>query len=485
VATLKCVYTVLGMRRGQVWQLARRLVWVVALGLELKFHAADARQRRSTAKAKSNLAADATQLLRSGRNNEAAAMFDRALAASTGGGSADLHYNRAVALQTVVPPRLEEAVWSWQMSIRLEPDDTPAVTAHTHYTLALGLQGLNRFAEALEPLHEVLARAPDRYALEAQALECSCRHHLAPDEATRKVGPGGSDEYGQALRALHEGALRLCEQAIAFELEEQVSTPATRAFERRGLVMAVHNSHKILGDLSRLSEAQHFMDAALMLTPDHKPIEMAIDRLLPQIHDTNILMHGQDRNVSTLTLLWPTGTEDYDALSHGNVKLGQDGPLLDALLKTFPFALVSHVPGSTPPVLPLYTPVWLSSGNDQPIMNKYLLEAVLRMSSEEPRGAVVSNVGGWQSARNFFETVLPAQKHVDAIRALHVHVLESVKSMISALGLDATDSHVSIRESWANVNQKHDWNEEVRTTAGGRHCCTHRLMCVRLSPLTR
>jgi tetratricopeptide (TPR) repeat protein len=466
------------MRRGQVWQLARRLVWVVALGLELKFHAADARQRRSTAKAKSNLAAHATQLLRNGRNNEAAAMFDRALAASTGGGSADLHYNRAVALQTVVPPRLEEAIWSWQMSINLEPDDAPAaVTAHTHYALAMGLHALNRFAEALEPLHEVLARAPDRYALEAQALECSCKHHLAPDEAKRKVGSGGSDEYGQALRALHEGALRLCEQAIAFELEEQVSTPATRAFERQGLVMAVYNSHQILGDLGRLSEAQHFMDAALMLTPDHKPIEMAINRLLSQMHDTNILMHGQDRNVSSLKLLWPTGTEKDDALSHGTVELGQDGPLL-ASLKTFPFALVSHVPGSTPPVLPLYTPVWLSSRNDQPIMNMYLHEMVLRMSSEEPRGVVVSNVGGWQSARNFFETVLPAQapqKHADAIRALHVHVLESVKSMISALGLNATEAHVSIRESWANVNQKYDWNEEVRATARG---VTHRLMCV-------
>ena len=100
------------------------------------------------------------------------------------------------------------------------------------------------------------------------------------------------------------------------------------------------------------------------------------------------------------------------------------------------------------------------------------------MSSEEPRGVVVSNVGGWQSARNFFETVLPAQapqKHADAIRALHVHVLESVKSMISALGLNATEAHVSIRESWANVNQKYDWNEEVRATARG---VTHRLMCV-------
>ena len=435
----------------------RHPVWVFAFMLMLQV--LDARQRRSTARTATkpnSFAAGATQLLRSGRVDEAAAAFDRALAASSTGGDADLHYNRAVAMQSMVPPRLEEAVWSWQMAISREPASTPVdVAAHTHYHLALGLHELDRFAEALEPLRKALALSPDRYALEAGTLECACSYSLAPEQATEKVGFGGSnDDFARELSASYEQALGLCERAIAFEVEEQVSEQATRAFERRGLAMAFHTSYQILGDLNRLSEAQHFMDAALMLTPSHQPIEMAIDHLRSQMHNADAVMPLGTRSRGNLKLLWPTGLDETGKLKQSHL----------VALKTFPFALVSHVPGSTPPVPPLYTPVWLSTSNDLAIVNRNLVEAVLHMRNEEPRGSVVSNVGGWQSARNFFESASSAQApwaHADAIRALHVLVLENVKHFTAELGLDATTAHISIRESWANVNQHLDWNEDV------------------------
>ena len=59
------------------------------------------------------------------------------------------------------------------------------------------------------------------------------------------------------------------------------------------------------------------------------------------------------------------------------------------------------------------------------------------------------------------------QSYVDAVRALQLHLIEQVGELVASLALDKTATpHVAIRESWANVNAKLDWNDEHDHDAG-------------------
>ena len=235
----------------------------------------------------------------------------------------------------------------------------------------------------------------------------------------------------------------------------------SRVKAQSGLRLAVQSKSLILAELARHSEARHFMDAALLLTPSHEPLVAAVGRLREQLQQTNALIisctaHGE------LQLLWPTETMNYSTGSTAGSKLAQITALND-----FPFALVSHVPGSTPPISPLYTPVWLckSTGSDSDVnvMNAQLLEAVHHMKEDDPSGTIISNVGGWQSSRAFLDppSTLPRSQS-NAIRSLHLHILLQAREFVAAIGLDKVATpYITVRESWANVNHKLDWNDEV------------------------
>ena len=410
--------------------------------------ASDARHKRPRGpsianKSKPDRHLTGLQLLQSNRMAEAANAFDQAIAASSNGGDTNLHANRAVALQSMNPPRLEEAVWSWQMAISREPPSTlPHIAARTHFAYAMGLHGLRRYSDAIEPLQRAYALSPAHFLLEAQGLECDCRYRMSGDGDVHTL----------------EESLSLCEKAIASEVTAEKPQLSPRELKRKGLCLAAYNSGNILRDLGRVSEARNFLNAALMLEGRHVPFETHISQLHMQLRHSNTLPHGE----GVLQMLWPTSLDDAFSL---------------AALQASPFALISHVPGSNPPVAPMYTPVWLSSSTELAVMNEHLLKAVLHMMDEDPRGALFSNVGGWQSRGNFFEYAPPSQSQVDAIRALQLHVFNNVNSLLSQMGRPESSktTRVSVRYSWANVNRKSDWNKEVRRTFQHTQPCSRRM----------
>ena len=174
-----------------------------------------------------------------------------------------------------------------------------------------------------------------------------------------------------------------------------------------------------------------------------EPIAVACGRLREQLQQRTQL--GNFTAPGELQFLWPT-------FENNSAKL----------LADLPFSLVSQVPGSSPPVSPFYTPVWVSTATGLDTMNAYLLDVVHRMKEADPEGVVLSNIGGWHSSRGFLQpsSALP-ESHADAVRLLQLHVLEQVGDLVAALRLDSTATpHIAILESWANVNAKLDWNDE-------------------------
>lgn len=174
-----------------------------------------------------------------------------------------------------------------------------------------------------------------------------------------------------------------------------------------------------------------------------EPIAAVCGRLREQLQQRVEL--GSLTAPGELQFLWPT-------FENNSAKL----------LADLPFSLVSQVPGSSPPVSPLYTPVWVSTAAGLDTMNDYLLDVVHRMKEADPEGVALSNIGGWHSSRGFLQpsSALP-QSHADAVRLLRLHILEQVGELVAALRLDnAATPRIAIPESWANVNAKLDWNDE-------------------------
>ena len=175
--------------------------------------------------------------------------------------------------------------------------------------------------------------------------------------------PGGFLAYYVWLQLLEE-ALSGQQQMLGGEHEETAYTAASLATVRAALEGTPPSSIRYGGDHHGRGE----IEAALNLSPSHRCLASAIAEL----------QDGGAQSLASrcvLHALWPAETTEDS-----------------------PFELVSSVPGSSPPIAPMHTPIWVAEleSNAATELNVQLVRVIQDMRATDPAGVRKSNVGGWQ-----------------------------------------------------------------------------------------
>ena len=371
--------------------------------------------QRGPQQSETELYTKGTDALNRNQLQEALVAFDAAVAVSPIGGKTNTRVNRGLTLQRL--GRYDDALASYDGALSLNSRFLYAL-----YNKGLALRKLGRSKEAVASLREAVAVQPSY----AEAHYDLCAALFETRNPTGDIVGKQTAEH----RAYLEGIIPTCEAAIA---ASQTADGKAMAHETKGLILDV---------LQRRAEATHATATALDLSPSHRSLAVSAQKLrrrvgtAPPASDTAGMLHK----------LWAAGDEPPAGLAHA-----EDLPPHDILAHQFD-----------------YTPLFLveSASAATLSMNSALIDTVHRMMTADPKGGLVSNIGGWQSRKdnNFLEEGGP-----DA-RALHLHILTQVSAFLKALGLPdgagrssagaELEPYVTIREAWANVNGNGNWNHE-------------------------
>jgi predicted TPR repeat methyltransferase len=220
------------------------------------------------------------------RVDEAASLFERAIAGSPGEASA--HNNYGVMLKEL--GRFEDSLGSYERALTLRPD-----YAEAHNNRGLSLQELKRFEDALESYGRALTLKPDY----AEAY----------------------NNRGLALRELKrlEEAQNSCERSLAL---------------RPGFPEACNNLGLILQELRRFEDALDSYERALTLRPDYA--EAYNNRALT-LRELKRFEEALDSHERALTLR-PDFAEAHNARGNTLRALAR----FEDALKSYEFALTVH-----------------------------------------------------------------------------------------------------------------------------------------------
>jgi tetratricopeptide (TPR) repeat protein len=380
--------------------------------------------------------------------------------------------------------RLVEALGSFEQAIETQHPQSWAPDGfnerrNPHFMKGLVLQELQRHPEAVAALQGAVDAMPPGFPEPHASLCATLFAHFQRQLAARQSAQTVADDT-----FLVERVVGHCDNAIA-------ATPPTGMRWEGTLKKALAHAHRtkaqILSSLGRMGEARLSSASALRLAPIHRPLATELEAARAT---TVIAAHG------TLHKLWPIRTV---AEEHG-----PNGP--------DPFALVSTVPGSVPAQKPWYLPMYVSQIDPSlalSSMNDGLVAVVAQLRAQDPVGATVSNAGGWQShtghtqyyegaeAGSFLHTKLVSHSEklrlagflclklnvrgahdcyvysgqggehgTSAVSQLRAHILRQVNDMLtlmrivpqSGVASGGSVPHVSIMQSWANVNNKNHSN---------------------------
>eukprot|EP01048_Picozoa_sp_COSAG05_P004197 COSAG05_NODE_217_length_13794_cov_5.734064_8_plen_470_part_00 len=247
------------------------------------------------------------------------------------------------------------------------------------------------------------------------------------------------------------------------DLADSICDAATQTEKRKSDKSAVFMEWgRMLHHVGQRRKAARSIASGLHLLREHLPLAKEIARMEKRAEAKG------DRSLtgtSKLIKLWPVENGDGVPLPEWWREGADDGPA------AFPFELVSTEPGSTPSARPWFTPVWFSQADseDLHVINHNIFRVIEKiLQATDFESELKSNIGGWQSLdpqRFLQEHSLDQGEHGAAIRALHLFILQQVSEFLSALGVKGEPS-VSIDLSWANLNQKGNWN---KAHVHGRH----------------
>jgi uncharacterized protein (TIGR02466 family) len=435
------------------------------------------------------------------RLEEALSAFTKAISAARSGGPTATRAGAQRGLTLEKLGRLEEAVESYNTVLQFRPTDDPIMLRR-----GLTLNKLQRLDEALESYNAVLKVKPlDPIIFEKGVILGKLGRHdesIASLRASVDVMPPqlrgipephatlcttlwnrissgmhsalasgfhfalASGSHSAAITAYLEDALDSCDKASKpYHGDADMKMDAWRIFH-------LDLKGRILFELRRFAEARHASQEELNLAGSHKPLTTELE--LAKASSTaamSLPSHG------ALHKLWATGVKHDDSI-------------------IYPLPWDTTGDDAFPAFGDEYTPMWIShaSGPIASSLNTELATTVRKMMSESD-GVKKSNKGGWQSfassgnvAASFLEKgAILSDAQGSAVRALRQHILRQVSSFLEELAPPKSTTtigslvfgmpqvFVSIRESWANVNVKGNWNSEhahSKTTLAGCYYVT-------------
>ena len=410
---------------------AARLRWVLRL-LLLAAALGVAHPRKSKRKTKSARRAAAltpehklgAQLFAERRLPEALESFDRAVALG-GAVPKETRELRSRTLGTM--GRLPEALAEIELALEQDPDDDPAWHSHQWFVRGILLQqlGKDRIVESAESMRTAHRLSPDQGRSQPELLVSLCVSHAGLHAVT-----------DQALKMQYlEDGVEFCDAAVA------ASAGSADARTQNGLKAAHLNKGMILMHLNRVPEAWAATDAATSMVADLKPVPAAIEASAASSPFPPPPSQGK------MHKLWPVAAEQS---VYSPAEL--------------PFHLVPDddaAEGAS-----FSTPVWIShaAGANVDSMNAELRRVVHEVRKADPRGNHVSNVGGWQSAKtrgaDFASFLQEQAESSGAARALYAHIVEQLSQFLEQLQIPAQhgEPHVTLKESWVNVNDRGHYN---------------------------
>ena len=409
--------------------LLARVVALLLLGLSLEPRPGDARKSKRAKKPRRHTES-AAQLMQQGAAlgqrqsfEEALALFDRAVQA----GGPTLKEARVMRSRTqAMLGRHAEALDGIDAVLQLEPRD------RNWYLKGLLLQDLNRKQEAVDAMHTATTILPSDDPERSELLVSLCIlmvKHLDAHGCGFGADYAGTAERGsicgRAEQYLQQ-AMAHCEEAVAIENARPSQDPASRTTKA-----ATHARGRILHALGRPDEARKELEVVADMNAGLRPLADEIALAGTQPWPSQGVLHR----------VWPVDASGAENL-----------PWSD---QPWALRMVSSELGSSPPQFPWFTPIWTAkvSGGEVARTNDLLAQVARVMEAEDPRGATKSNAGGWQSKGVFLES------QAEAVRGLRAHILRQLAALLQELQITGTP-HVSIGESWANINRKGDWNRE-------------------------
>jgi tetratricopeptide (TPR) repeat protein len=425
------------------------------------------------------------------RLEEALTAFDEAIRAARSGGptAAQAGAQRGLTLEKL--GRLEEAVESYNTVLQFRPTDDPIILRR-----GLTLDKLQRLDEALESYNAVLKVRPSdpiifqkgtilgkldrldesiaslrasvdalppqlRGLPEPHATLCTTLYdRIETNLSMSRSAIAASGSHSAAITAYLEDTLDSCDKASKpYHGEVDTNMDSWRVFY-------LDIKGRVLFELRRYAEARHASREELNLTRSHKSLATELALAKANRHTLSLPSHG------ALHKLWAVGAERDDSLIYY--------PPWDTTDTAFPAFGHEH------------PPMWISqaTGPVASYLNRDLVNTVREMMSGSD-GVKISNEGGWQSfassgneAASFLEqgSIIPGAQG-SAVRALRLHIIQQVSAFLKALAPPESITtigdlvvgpeyqvFVSIRESWANVNVKGNWNSahaHGKTTLAG------------------
>lgn len=361
------------------------------------------------------------QLLAERRLPEALQSFDRAVAR----GGVVHRETRAQRSKTLgLMQRLPEAAAELELALKQDPAEDPRWFSEQWFMHGILLQRMGRperGIEGVESMRTAHRLHPDQGRSRPELLVSLCVAHQ---------GLHGMTDYASRMQYLQDG-VGYCDAAIA-------AAEAAAQGGLAGLKAAHQNKGMILMHLNRITEAWAATDAAVQLAPDLKSVTAAIKVAADASPFPPFPTQGE------MHRLWPI---DAARAAYTPAEL--------------PFHLVPDDAENS-----FSTPVWISraAGIDLDRMNVDLRQVVHAVRQDDPQGNRVSNVGGWQSAKTpgaqYASFIQDQAVESGAVRALYAHILEQASSFLEQLQISTKRGtpHVTMKESWVNVNTRGHYN---------------------------
>lgn len=355
------------------------------------------------------------QLLAERRLPEALVSFDRAVAL---GGLVPKETREQRSRTLGIMGLLPEAAAELQLALKQDPAEDPSWFSEQWFMHGILLQqlGPERSIEAVASMRTAHRLHPDQGRSRPELLVSLCVAHQ---------GLHAVADYAKRMQYLQDG-VEYCDAAVAV------------AGGTGGLKAAHLNKGMILMHLNRVTEAWAATDAAISMIPDLKPVSAAVEAA------TAASPFAPLPTVGTIHRLWPIAAAQA---AYTPAEL--------------PFHLVTDDTETS-----FCTPVWISraEGTDMERMNADLTKVVHAVRQDDPQGNRVSNVGGWQSAKThgaeYASFVQEQAGKSSAVRALYAHILQQASSFLEQLHLpmERGTPHITLKESWVNVNSRGHFN---------------------------
>jgi uncharacterized protein (TIGR02466 family) len=406
------------------WCASKRLLLLgVLLLLPLLGHGRKSKKAKAKAKRAVALGRDhalGAQRLAERRLPEALESFDRAVAM----GGAVHRETRAQRSKTLgIMGRLPEAAAELELALKQDPAEDPGWFSEQWFMHGILLQqlGTERSVEAVESMRTAHRLHPDHGRSRPELLVSLCVAHQ---------GMHAVVDYATKTKYLQDG-VDFCDAAV--------SAAAGATQQGTGALKAAYlNKGMILMHLNRVTEAWDATDSAVNMMPDLKPVPDALEAAAASSPFAPLPADGK------MHKLWPT--------------LASQAVYTPAEL---PFHLVTDNAADS-----FSTPVWISraDGANVDTMNAELAKVVHAVRRDDPRGNRVSNIGGWQSAKTrgaeYAAFVQEQAGKSSAVRALYAHILHQASSFIEQLQIptDRGAPHITLKESWVNVNDRGHYN---------------------------